>query len=82
MKLPYFWVQLFSFDYAASSFRAKVANSIAIMNVLIVEDEELSAGRLQKLILGIDPTIRVLATYIQLCGSIYFTEAAALSNFG
>jgi DNA-binding LytR/AlgR family response regulator len=31
------------------------------MNVLIVEDEELSAERLQKLISGIDPTIHVLA---------------------
>ncbi|TLV03850.1 LytR/AlgR family response regulator transcription factor [Dyadobacter luticola] len=32
------------------------------MNVLIVEDEELSAERLQNLILGIDPTICVLAS--------------------
>ncbi|MCE6991935.1 LytTR family DNA-binding domain-containing protein [Dyadobacter sp. CY323] len=33
------------------------------MNVLIVEDEELSAERLQKLILAIDPTIRVLGMF-------------------
>nr|WP_295928714.1 LytTR family DNA-binding domain-containing protein [uncultured Dyadobacter sp.] len=32
------------------------------MNVLIIEDEELSAERLQNLIRGIDPTITVLAT--------------------
>ena len=31
------------------------------MNVLIVEDEDLSAERLQKMILGIDPSIHVLA---------------------
>lgn len=31
------------------------------MNVLIVEDEELSAERLEKLILGVDPTIKILA---------------------
>jgi DNA-binding LytR/AlgR family response regulator len=33
-----------------------------MMNVLIVEDEDLSAERLQKMILAIDPAIHVLAT--------------------
>lgn len=33
-----------------------------MMHVLIVEDEDLSAERLQKMIFGIDPSIQVLAT--------------------
>lgn len=44
------------------------------MNVLIVEDEELSAERLQKLIFGIDPGIRVLATIPSVLGTISYLQ--------
>lgn len=44
------------------------------MNVLIVEDEELSAERLQKLIFGIDPDICVLATIPSVLGTIRYLQ--------
>lgn len=44
------------------------------MNVLIVEDEELSAERLQKLIFGIDPAIRVLATIPSVLETISYLQ--------
>lgn len=44
------------------------------MNVLIVEDEELSAERLQNLIHGIDPTIRVLATIPSVLETIAYLQ--------
>ncbi|MCF0039822.1 LytR/AlgR family response regulator transcription factor [Dyadobacter fanqingshengii] len=44
------------------------------MNVLIVEDEELSAERLQKLILGIDPSIQVLAIIPSVLETIAYLE--------
>ncbi|MCF0051725.1 LytTR family DNA-binding domain-containing protein [Dyadobacter sp. LJ53] len=44
------------------------------MNVLIVEDEELSAERLQKLISGIDPSIQVLAMIPSVLETIAYLE--------
>lgn len=44
------------------------------MNVLIVEDEELSAERLQKLIAGIDPSIHVLAIIPSVLETIAYLE--------
>ncbi|MHA4741791.1 LytR/AlgR family response regulator transcription factor [Dyadobacter sp. MSC1_007] len=44
------------------------------MNVLIVEDEELSAERLQKMIFGIDPAIRVLATIPSVLETISYLQ--------
>lgn len=44
------------------------------MNVLIVEDEELSAERLQNLIYGIDPAIRVLATIPSVLETIAYLQ--------
>ena len=44
------------------------------MNVLIVEDEELSAERLQKLIVGIDAGIRVLAIIPSVLETIAYLE--------
>ncbi|MCE7064970.1 LytTR family DNA-binding domain-containing protein [Dyadobacter sp. CY326] len=47
------------------------------MNVLIVEDEDLSAERLQKLIFGIDPSIRVLATIPSVFETIAYLQNEA-----
>ena len=44
------------------------------MNVLIVEDEELSAERLQKLIYGIDPSVKVLAIIPSVLETIAYLE--------
>ena len=44
------------------------------MNVLIVEDEELSAERLQKLILGVDSAIQVLGIFPSVFQTIAYLE--------
>ncbi|OJV12342.1 MAG: DNA-binding response regulator [Dyadobacter sp. 50-39] len=47
------------------------------MNVLIVEDEELSAERLQNLIRNIDPTIRVLGIIPSVFETIAYLQSSA-----
>jgi DNA-binding LytR/AlgR family response regulator len=47
------------------------------MNVLIVEDEELSAERLEKLILGVDASIRILAVIPSVFETIAYLQNEA-----